>query len=172
MGKTILLTGRPGCGKMTIIGRVVAELSIPAGGFYTREIVGSRGREGFEIVTLDGGRGTLAHVNRSQSPRVGKYGVDLSALEEVGVKAIKKAIDHGEIIIIDEIGPMELKSKLFQDIVLQAVLSPWPVLGTIALRPSPFSGRLKSFSQVFFIDVTPENREALPHQLLASIGAE
>ena len=172
MGKTILLTGSPGCGKTTIIGRVVAKLTIPAGGFYTREIVGSGGREGFEIVTLGGVRGTLAHVNRRQSPRVGKYGVDLSALDELGVRAIAEAINHGELIIIDEIGPMELKSKLFQEIVLQAIRSPWPVLGTISLRPSTFSERLESLAQVAFIEVTRENREALPHQLLATIIAE
>ena len=38
MMKNILLTGRPGCGKTTLIKRVVEELALPAGGFYTEEI--------------------------------------------------------------------------------------------------------------------------------------
>ncbi|PYK36728.1 MAG: hypothetical protein DME60_13840, partial [Verrucomicrobia bacterium] len=38
MTEKVLLTGRPGCGKTTLIKRVVSNLARRAGGFYTEEI--------------------------------------------------------------------------------------------------------------------------------------
>src|SRR6266571_567965 len=38
MTEKVLLTGRPGCGKTTLIKRVVSNLARRAGGFYTMEI--------------------------------------------------------------------------------------------------------------------------------------
>ena len=63
MTKKILLTGRPGCGKTTLVKRVVAKLVFPAGGFYTEEIRQRGERVGFKIVTLDGEEVVLAHVD-------------------------------------------------------------------------------------------------------------
>ncbi len=54
MTRKVLLTGRPGCGKTTLIKRVVNELAVPAGGFYTEEIRERGERVGFKIITLDG----------------------------------------------------------------------------------------------------------------------
>src|SRR6266480_93311 len=54
MTRKVLLTGRPGCGKTTLIKRVVNELAQPAGGFYTEEIRERGERVGFKIITLDG----------------------------------------------------------------------------------------------------------------------
>ena len=74
MNRVILLTGRPGSGKTTLIWRVLARLTKPAGGFYTQEIRESGRRVGFEIITLDGERDTLAHVNINSEHRISKYG--------------------------------------------------------------------------------------------------
>jgi nucleoside-triphosphatase len=77
----ILLTGRPGCGKTTLIKRIASKLGRAAGGFYTEEIRRGRTRVGFKLVTLDGDEAVLAHVDFKTSERVSKYGLDLSALE-------------------------------------------------------------------------------------------
>lgn len=58
MRLVILLTGDPGCGMTTLIQRVLADLSLPVGGFYTQEVREGRTRKGFEIITLDGRRAT------------------------------------------------------------------------------------------------------------------
>ena len=55
-----LLTGRPGCGKTTLIRRLVEGLGVSAGGFYTEEIRRGSRREGFALVTLDGRTVTMA----------------------------------------------------------------------------------------------------------------
>ena len=79
MRQVILSTGDPGCGKTTLIQHVLAELSVPAGGFYTQEVREGGTRKGFEIITLDGRRAILAHVNIRGPKKVGKYGVNLAA---------------------------------------------------------------------------------------------
>src|SRR5262249_57444753 len=80
----LLLTGRPGVGKTTVI-RAVAD-ALPRGrlgGFFTDEIRVRGERRGFALVTFEGRRLTLAHVERHGPPRVGKYGADVDALEAV-----------------------------------------------------------------------------------------
>ncbi len=81
---TVLVTGPPGCGKTTLMRRAVAELGVPAAGFYTEEIRAAGRREGFALVTLDGRRATLASVRIRGPHRVSRYGVDVQALESVG----------------------------------------------------------------------------------------
>jgi nucleoside-triphosphatase len=88
----VLLTGRPGCGKTTLIKRVVNNLPRGAGGFYTEEIRDGGTRAGFKIVTLDGEEAVFAHVDLTAAAgpdRLGKYGLDLSALERIGVGAVR-----------------------------------------------------------------------------------
>src|SRR5436189_6277630 len=72
MTKNILLTGRPGCGKTTLIKRVVEELALPAGGFYTEEIRQGRERVGFKIITLSSNEAVVANVDFGTSHLIGK----------------------------------------------------------------------------------------------------
>ena len=104
MKPKVLLTGRPGCGKTTLIKRVVNELALPAGGFYTEEIRQSGQRVGFKIITLDGEEAVLAHVDFNTKQRVGKYEIDLHALESIGTEAIRIAVQARQLVVIDESG--------------------------------------------------------------------
>src|SRR5947207_13000927 len=81
----VLLTGRPGCGKTTLIKRVVNELALPAGGFYTEEIREHGQRFGFKIITLDGKEAVFAHVDFKTPERRWTYVLSLSVLECVAV---------------------------------------------------------------------------------------
>src|SRR6266513_2761831 len=90
VNQKVLLTGRPGCGKTTLIRRVLNELPRCFGGFYTEEIRDHGTRVGFKVVALEGGDAVFAHVDFTPPERVGESGLDLSALEAVGVNAIRK----------------------------------------------------------------------------------
>lgn len=164
----LLLTGRPGCGKTTVVQRIVAGgLPLAAGGFYTQELRSAGGeRLGFEIVTLNGQRAVLAHVDLPGPPRVGKYGVDLAALDRLVVTSVMDAVTLGKFVIIDEIGPMEVASTNFRNAVLAALDSPQSVLATIVQRSTPFTDALKHRAEIQLIEVTPINREALPKRIL------
>ena len=167
MTPKVLLTGRPGCGKTTLIKRVMNEIASPAGGFYTEEIRQHGRRVGFKIVTLDGEEAVLAHVDFDTKQRVGKYGLDLHALESVGTEAICIAVQARQLLVIDEIGPMEIRSRIFCDVVNEALDSPdvSGILGTITARSFPFTNAIKKRPDVTLIEVRQKNREQLVSEL-------
>jgi len=169
----ILLTGRPGVGKTTVIMRTLALLDEPhAVGFYTRELRGPRGRLGFEAVTLDGRRQVLAHVDFRSRQRVSRYGVDVTGFERDIVPSIDPAAQpEAELIIIDEIGKMECFSARFQEAVRRALDAPLPVLGTIGRASSGFMAEVRARPDVELIEVTLANRDRLPTLLAARLSA-
>ena len=169
MGKTLLLTGHPGIGKTTIIRNVIAQVGNKAGGFYTEEIVGPGGRKGFRLITLDGKETVMAHVDL-RSPKtltVGRYGVDVKALERVGIAALRRAMQEKKLVIVDEIGTMELYSRAFCDAVMLAILGPTPVLGTIMSHSHPESDVFKTLAQVTLWEVNRTTRDGLTGKVMA-----
>jgi len=172
MGRTLLLTGHPRCGKTTIIKKVAARLGERAGGFYTEEISGPGGRKGFTLITLDGQRGVLAHKDLTGPgvPTVGRYGVNVKVVEELGLRALEGAAAAGKIVIVDEIGKMELLSTRFQQAVLKLILGPAHVLGTIVYQPDPRADLFKTLAQVTVWEVDPLQRDELPQRVLEWLG--
>lgn len=166
MENVYLLTGSPGTGKTTIIREVVARLKIKAGGFYTQEIRAGNIRQGFKITTLNGQEAVLSHVDVSSPYRVSKYGVDISNLENIGVIAIYQALKESDLIIVDEIGKMELFSLNFREAVLKAINSGKKVLGTIMLNPHPFADQVKKHPQVKIVHVSRANRDKVLDEIL------
>ena len=166
MNDKVLLTGRPGCGKTTLIRRVVDGLPQRAGGFYTEEMRERGTRVGFKIITLEGDEAVFAHVDFQTPERVAKYGLDLSALETVGVEAVHEAVRARQLVVIDEIGPMEIRSRNFRDAIKEALDSSTPILATITARSLPFIDAIKSRSDVSIVEVRIKNREELVSQLL------
>jgi nucleoside-triphosphatase len=165
--KRILLSGRPGCGKTTLIQRVVKDLALPAGGFYTKEIRERGGRVGFKLITLGGKEAVFANVNFKTSERVGKYGLDLAKLETVGVAAVRDAVRTRKLVVIDEIGPMEIRSAVFRDVITKTFETAVPILATITARPFPFTDAIKNRPDVRVVDVRPSTREQLVSELSA-----
>jgi len=171
MGQAFLLTGRPGVGKTTVIRTVVDHLKGGAGGFYTEEIRERGQRTGFRLVAFGPGTdriGTLAGVNIPSPYRVGKYRVHLQDLERVGVRALRQAVEQPNVsvVVIDEIGKMELFSPAFREAVLAALASPKPVLAAAMTAPQPWVDAIKSRSNVLLVEVTLANRQGLSEQIL------
>ena len=168
MGKTLLLEGRPGVGKTTVIKAVVDQLGDRAGGFYTEEIRDQDGRRrGFRLVTLGGDEAVMAHTDlRARNrPRVGRYGVNVEAVDEVGVSAIRQALRPGQVVVIDEIGKMELFSDAFKRAVTDAVAGANRVLATVMSGPHPWVNQIRERPQVEVCRVTVANRDRLPEKV-------
>jgi nucleoside-triphosphatase len=173
MGQALLLTGRPGVGKTTLIRSIAARLRTSAGGFYTEEIRERGRRTGFRLVSLDGKIGILASVNISSPCRVGKYGVHLHDLEQVGVTAILRAIQQPgvAVVVIDEIGKMELFSPAFREATLAALDSRKMVLATVMAGSDPWVDAIKARSDVTVIEITLANRQTLALSVADSCAA-
>jgi len=164
--KVYLLSGRPGTGKTSLIKQAVAGIKGRAGGFYTEEIRSHGVREGFRLVTLDGQEVILAHTNIHSPYRVSKYGVDIDGLDRVGVSALHKAAEQCDLVVIDEIGKMELFSPNFREAISQIINSGKRVLGTIMLNPNPWADAIKRQPQVHLVMVTRANHQDVLEELL------
>ena len=166
MRKAYLLTGGPGVGKTTIIKQALEKAQIVAGGFFTEEIRVGGVRQGFRIVTLEGDSTILAHIDIRSPYRVSKYGIDIEGLDRVGVAALREAIRERDLIVIDEIGKMELFSTSFQLAVLDAINSQKSVLGTIMRSSHPWADEVKRHPNVVISTVTRANHREVLGQVL------
>jgi nucleoside-triphosphatase len=160
--KNLLLTGRPKVGKTTVIIAVSNVLGDRADGFYTKELMELGKRKGFLLISLRGEEGLLAHVNLKHGPKVGRYTVNLDDIDYIGVTALRRAKKEEAIVIIDEIGRMELLSKAFKSEVIRILDSPSRVLATIREAEEPFCDSIKKREDAVVIRVTEANRDSLP----------
>ena len=172
MKRVLLLTGQPGTGKTALIKEALARTKLKGGGFYTQEIRTRDIRQGFRIITLDGQEAILAHVGISSSYQVSKYQVDTDALDRVGVSAVRRAVQGFDLIVIDEIGKMELISPQFKEAVTQAINSGKKVLGTIMLNPHPFADEIKRLPEVETLLVTRDNRIDVIEKVMNWLSAD
>jgi len=166
MGQAYLLTGMPGTGKTSIIRQAISQSNCNAGGFYTQEIRSMGIREGFQIVTLDGKEGMLAHIAIESPFRVGKYGVDINVLDTIGVDSIYNAVKQCDLIVIDEIGKMELFSPRFITAVQEALSSSKRVLGTITLKPHPLADAIRLNKSIRVAELTRNNQKYVLAEIL------
>jgi len=157
----ILITGHPGVGKTTLVKKVIEELRLDPVGFYTEEIREEGKRVGFRIKSLTPGlprmEGILARVGLAGPYRRGPYTINIRDMEEIGARSLEEALSHGGLIVIDEIGNMEIVSKRFQAAVITSLESPSPVLGVIKYEPGPFVDRIRSRPDVEIIKLTREH---------------
>ncbi|RLA85252.1 MAG: AAA family ATPase [Deltaproteobacteria bacterium] len=164
----LLLEGRPGVGKTTVLLKVVKALGSRAGGFITQEVRKGRSRVGFVVRDLDGREALMAHIS-FKGPRVGRYGVSVHAFEEVALSALREAMEKRDLVVIDEIGKMELLSEAFKELVLDILGGGKPVLATLSLARDPFLERVRGMGGVEILRVTLENRDLLPGRILQKL---
>ncbi len=161
----IVLTGRPGIGKTTILKRITSilkEKGISVGGILTEEVREHGVRVGFDMLDVSSGlRLRLASIHGIDGPRIGRYSVDLNVCS----KAASILLDtDADVIVFDEIGPMELLSDDLSD-ALQRLLSVEDRKSVIVVVHRRFRHRMideyiKSAS--ILIEVDTNNRESLP----------
>ncbi|MFZ3167609.1 MAG: NTPase [Candidatus Methanoperedens sp.] len=163
----IAITGAPGSGKSTVCRNVLKHLTCTYGGMISADIREKGERVGFEILDITTGKqGILAHKQCS-GPRVGSYHVNLEDLNNIGVTSIKNAMDS-DLIVIDEIAPMEFKSPEFIRIVEEALCSDKNMLVVLHQKSShPVAEKIRKEFEVF--TVMPENREIIVSTIVEKI---
>lgn len=167
MPNNLLVTGPPRSGKTTAIERTVDRLTDDgheAGGLVAPELREDGERVGFAVRdVLTGDERTMAHVDRDEGPEVGKYRVDVQAVDDLAGAALRRAASEADYVVVDEIAPMELYSDAFVAGVRLALDDPQPLLAAVHHRSDTgFAGTVKARDDVELFEVTEANRHDLP----------
>jgi nucleoside-triphosphatase len=168
----LFVEARPGAGKTTALRRLAALLGdrgVCVAGFTTVEIRERGRRVGFAVESLDGRRATLAHVDFPGPPRVGRYGVDLEAFERIALPSLERRQE--DVLLIDELGKMELASDRFRSVVEGLLEEPVALAATLHVARDPFTDRLRRRPDVKVIRLTAANRDDLPVVLAERLAA-
>ena len=166
------ITGMPSVGKTEALIKIIDKIEISGykiEGMITETLLQDNIRVGFYVKDwLTNEREVFAHIDFDLKDKVGKYGVDLNVLERVGVTAIEKAIndENIDIIIIDEIGKMEMLSEKFCETVTDALDSEKPILVTLHKKSrTPLLQDIRRRDDIRILEVTAVNRNLLPYKI-------
>ncbi len=167
--KDILITGIPGIGKTTLIRKLSEELKdFHPAGFYTSEVREKGIRKGFELISLDGGKGLLSHIDIKSPYRIGKYRVDIKGFEDF-LDSIPFLDPATRLIFIDEIGKMELLSDKFIRLLKEILNSEKVVIATISLKGDGLIAETKRRDNIRLFEITKNNRDSLLSEILKEI---
>ena len=166
------ITGMPGVGKTQTLLKIIGSLEesgYTVEGMITKPITKKKKRVGFYVIDWQTDeKEVFAHIDFETKEKVGNYGVDLDALEKIGVPAIEKAITDKEVdvIVIDEIGKMEMLSERFCEIVIDAMDSDKPIMVTLHKKSrTPLLQDVRRRDDIRILEVTPVNRNLLPYKI-------
>ena len=117
------------------------------------------------IEAASGAREVLAHIGLPGPPRVGRYGVDLAAFERVALPALGDP-GLGGVVVVDELGRMELASAAFRTAVVELLGRDVAVVATVQLARHRFTDALKRRPNIRVVRVTEATRDALAGWLM------
>jgi len=182
----LLITGKPGVGKTTLIKKIyqtiITRSNIEAIGFYTAEVREGANRTGFKVINLNNeqDQGCLAKIGGS-GPKVGRYTVDIDSFERIAIPILETAINYRPssskqlIILIDEIGKMELLSRKFRQLINQLYVA-WrhtaddhgvKIVSTVPIsRGIGAVEDIRSEKGIKEFTVTPYNRNEMVDQIV------
>lgn len=167
----ILLTGKPGVGKSTVVEKFISRSSLPIEWVMTKAILEPKtGRRlGFVAENSAGKRQTISHkTDIHSSVAVGENRVAVKAVDEVFSDFLEKVQNsEGSLTIIDEIGPIQLLSPRFNDLLGRIFTTD---RGTILATIHYTDERLREYrdnAEYLLLEVSAINRGMLPGALVA-----
>ena len=158
MEKHILICGERGVGKSTLIRRLLAESTLPVGGFVTRRLPQADG-DGMFPVYLHAA--ALPPEERPYDPE-----------HLVGTCDSRRSVRYLEAfdrLGMDELGFLENDAHRFQAAVLAALDGSTPVLAAVKPKDTDFLRRVRQHPHGEVFNITPESREALYQHLRSRI---
>lgn len=171
------ITGLPGAGKTYALLKVIEmleESGLKVGGMITEPIIRKNRREGFYVMDwASKERRVFASKDIQSKTMVGRYGVDITSLEEVGVRALQNAVANSDVIVIDEVGKMEVESESFVRAVKDALDADKPLILTLHKKSrNPLLQDIRRRDDIRILEVTQVNRNLLPYKIVKLMKGE
>ncbi len=171
MFRKVFITGTPRTGKTTLVSEIIKwanEKGVTVGGIITPEIKKGNTRIGFKVIdVLTKKEGIFAYTRIKKGLKFGKYKVDIETFEEISLPAIQESLKKAEIIVIDEIGKMELLSEKFRNMLSKLLTERMNIAGERILIATVHRTLKNEFSGLGdMIWLTKENRKTVYLKIL------
>jgi len=141
---------------VTELAKELKKKGFKVAGFTSPEHKKSGRRDSFYVQDVETGKKALLASVDSPAPRVSKYGVDVKSFESVAVPALQKAKSNGcDVVIIDEIGPMEMYSSKFGDLLFDLFEMDIPVIASLHRN---FVNDYNVYGDVYYIEADNRGR--------------
>ncbi len=168
----IWITGPPGVGKTTLVEQAVEIWTRRGGavrGFFTRELREGGRRVGFELVLLpERLRFLLAHVRPIGRARLGRYHLSFGGLQ-AALAHLNAPVPGRTLVVVDEVGPMELQYPPFRSWVQHARFPPL-FLGTYQMKLEPVLKRWGCLEDARILRLSRANRERVRQEFLEMLS--
>jgi nucleoside-triphosphatase len=170
------LSGLPSIGKTTTLLKTINILesqNFKIGGIVTEEVVEDSKKVGFYLLDwTTKEKKIFAHKDFQSRYRVGKYGLDIKLLEDLGIRALEEA-KEADVIVIDELGKMESESKKFVSEVKEILDMDKNIIITVHKKSrNSLLQEIRRRDDIRILEVTQVNRNVLPFKIVSLIKGE
>lgn len=168
--KVIVITGERGSGKstyLTELSKKLVEKNISVGGFIAKGHIKEGERSGFSIVDIHSHKEMiLSSIDDIGKIKTGKFYFNEGALDFGKEITSKEYIKNDKFVIIDEIGPLELKNQGWSEVVEHIFESPNQIQ-IWAVRKNLIKTVLRRFaiSEAQILDINQEDINACVNAL-------
>ena len=171
------ITGLPGSGKTQTLLRIIQlleEEGVKVGGMVTEPIVERQRRAGFQITNwLTKEHEVFAHESLRSRVRSGRYGINVAALEGLGTRALAEAREEADVIVIDEVGKMEVESDVFTQSVIDTLDAKKSIVMTLHKKSrNPLLQDIRRRDELRLLEVTPVNKNLLAFKIVHLITGQ
>jgi nucleoside-triphosphatase len=165
------ITGMPGSGKTQTLLRIIQLLEqegVKVGGMVTEPIIEKERRSGFQITNwITKEHEVFAREGLKSRVHSGKYGVNLSALEGLGARSLAEARSSADVIVIDEVGKMEVESEAFTKSVVETLDTDKSIVMTLHKKSrNPLLQDIRRRDELRLLEVTPVNKNLLAFKIV------
>lgn len=173
------ITGLPGAGKTYMLLRIIDMLcaddpELRVGGMIDEPVIEGKHRVGFTVRDLvTGEKQEFAREGFESKITLGRIGMDVHKFDPVASQAIKGAVENCDLIVIDEVGKLEVESEAFVAAVREALEADKPMILTLHKKSrNPLLQDIRRRDDVRILEVTPTNRNILPNKIVRLMNGE
>ncbi len=173
MRSKILITGSPRSGKSTLISRIIefySKENYVIYGFLTPEVRMGGKRVGFDVEDIySGKRNKFARAGNYKTQfKLGRYSIFIKEFDQMISKLEKVEIQKIDLLIIDEIGKMELFSKKFQEFIKKQFQLDISIVATIGQKiQHPVKNFILKISKVNLFNLNRQNQQKVFQEIIS-----